>query len=72
MNKVIGYARISSGTGTQILDPQVSKLQESGCDQIFSETISFETPKEKEACKLVNSDNVGELIDLLHNEAKVI
>ena len=40
MNKVIGYARISSGTGTQILDPQVSKLQESGCDQIFSETIS--------------------------------
>ena len=30
---------ISSGTGTQILAPQVSKLQESGCDQIFSETI---------------------------------
>ena len=40
MNKVIGYARISSGTGTQILDPQVEKLKESGCDQIFSETIS--------------------------------
>ena len=40
MNKVIGYARISSSTGTQILDPQVQKLKESGCDQIFSETIS--------------------------------
>ena len=40
MNKIIGYARISSGTGTQILDPQVEKLKQSGCDQIFSETIS--------------------------------
>ena len=40
MNKVIGYARISSSTGTQQLDPQVAKLQESGVDQVFSETIS--------------------------------
>ena len=48
MNKVIGYARISSSTGSQILDPQVSKLQESGCDQIFSETISTrKTEKER-------------------------
>ena len=40
MNKIIGYARISSGTGTQILDPQIEKLKQSGVDQIFSETIS--------------------------------
>ena len=40
MNKVIGYARVSSASGTQILDPQVEKLKESGVDQIFSETIS--------------------------------
>ena len=40
MNKVIGYARISSSTGTQILDPQVEKLKQSGCNQIFSEMIS--------------------------------
>ena len=40
MNKVIGYARVSSNSGTQILDPQVEKLKESGVDQIFSETIS--------------------------------
>jgi len=45
---------------------------ESTQDEVLSQTISFENPKEKEACKLVNSDNVGELIDLLHNEAKVI
>jgi len=40
MNKVIGYARVSSTSRTQILDPQVEKLKESGVDQIFSETIS--------------------------------
>ena len=40
MNKIIGYARIISGKGRQILDPQVEKLKQSGCDQIFSETIS--------------------------------
>ena len=40
MNKVIGYARVSSASGIQILDPQVGQLKQSGCDQIFSETIS--------------------------------
>ena len=40
MNKIIGYARIVAGRGIQILDLQVEKLKQSGCDQIFSETIS--------------------------------
>jgi len=35
-------------------------------------SVSFEKPAEKGACKLVNSDNVAELVSLLHNEAKVI
>ena len=32
----------------------------------------FEKPAEKSACKFVDAGNVGELVDLLHNEAKVI
>ena len=40
MNKVIGYARVSSATGSQTVDAQVEKLKESGCDLIFFETIS--------------------------------
>ena len=35
-------------------------------------SISFEKPVEKGACKLVDADNVAELVNLLHNEAKVI
>ena len=34
--------------------------------------LSFEKPQEKSAVKLVSSDNIDELISLLHNEAKVI
>lgn len=35
-------------------------------------TVKYEKPAAKGACKMVDAGNVGELIDLLHNEAKVI
>lgn len=35
-------------------------------------SISFEKPAPKGAVKLVSPDNLDELVDLLHNEAKVI
>ena len=40
----------------------------------ISETkaVKFEKPASKSAVKLVNADNLDELINLLHNEAKVI
>ena len=66
MNKVIGYARISSSTGTQILDPQEQKLKESGCDQIFSETISTrKVEKERpELMKCLQSLRKGDTLKL--------
>ncbi len=33
---------------------------------------NFEKPEIKSACKMIDADNVDELINLLHNEAKVI
>lgn len=33
---------------------------------------NFEKPAEKSACKMIDPSNIDELIDLLHNEAKVI
>ncbi|HEX5742625.1 MAG TPA: electron transfer flavoprotein subunit beta/FixA family protein [Flavobacteriaceae bacterium] len=35
-------------------------------------TINFEKPEAKGAVKLVNADNLAELVNLLHTEAKVI
>ncbi len=37
-----------------------------------TQDVKFEKPAPKSAVKLVNADNVDELINLLHNEAKVI
>jgi len=41
-------------------------------DASLTSSVSFEKPAEKGACKLVDADNVAELVNLLHNEAKVI
>jgi electron transfer flavoprotein beta subunit len=38
----------------------------------LTEFISYELPPAKAACKMVDAENVKELVDLLHNEAKVI
>ena len=38
MEKIIGYARVS--TGGQTTDTQVAALKEAGCELVFEETIS--------------------------------
>ena len=38
----------------------------------LTETISFSLPPEKGACRYIDPENAGELIELLHSEAKVI
>ena len=35
-------------------------------------SINFDKPAPKSAVKLIDANNIGELVDLLHNEAKVI
>ena len=51
MNKVIGYARVSSKTSQQT-DSQLMKLKESGCELVFEETVSTRKA-EKERPELV-------------------
>ena len=66
MNKVIGYARVSSGSGSQTVDAQVEKLKESGCDLIFSETVSTrKTKKERpELMKCLSSLRKGDTLKI--------
>lgn len=40
--------------------------------EAMTEFVGFELPKAKPACKMVASDNVAELVNLLQNEAKVL
>ena len=37
-----------------------------------TESVKFEKPKPKGTCKIIDKENLDELISLLHNEAKVI
>ena len=45
---------------------------EPGASSKNSESVKFEMPPAKQAVKLISKDNVGELVNLLHTEAKVI
>jgi len=40
--------------------------------ETMTDFISFELPAPKPPCKMVDADNVAELVDLLQNEAKVL
>jgi electron transfer flavoprotein beta subunit len=37
-----------------------------------TQSVHYEMPEAKKACKMISPDNVEELVDLLHNEAKII
>jgi electron transfer flavoprotein beta subunit len=39
---------------------------------VMTEIVSYDLPPAKSACKMVDPENMDELISLLHNEAKVI
>ena len=40
--------------------------------QPLTEYIAYEMPQPKPPCKMIDAENVKELVNLLHNEAKVI
>lgn len=40
--------------------------------EILTEFVNYELPPSKAACKMIDAENVKELVDLLHNEAKLI
>ena len=40
--------------------------------ETLTEVVSYEVPPAKSACKYIEADNMDELVELLHNEAKVI
>ena len=40
--------------------------------EALTEFVSYELPAAKAACKMVDAENVSELVSLLKNEAKVL
>ena len=64
--------RIPNMRGIMMARKKPLNVVESTGNENTTSTQSFEKPAPKGAVKLVDADNVDELINLLHNEAKVI
>ena len=64
--------RIPNMRGIMTARSKALHIVEPTADQPETKAIKFEKPAAKSAVKLVSADNLDELINLLHNEAKVI
>ena len=64
--------RIPNMRGIMMARTKALTLVEPTGDATATKAVKFEKPAAKSAVKLVNADNLDELINLLHNEAKVI
>jgi electron transfer flavoprotein beta subunit len=70
--KELTEPRIPNMRGIMAARTKPLKVVEASSAQANSQTLSFELPAAKGACKLISVEDAGQLIDLLHNEAKVI
>lgn len=64
--------RIPNMRGIMMARKKPLQVVEPTANNVATLTQSFEKPAPKGAVKLVDADNIDELINLLHNEAKVI
>jgi electron transfer flavoprotein beta subunit len=70
--KGIAEARIPNMRGIMAARTKPLKVVPASGAQALTEVKVFEAPAPKKAVRLVSPDNVEELVELLHNEAKVI
>ncbi len=64
--------RIPSMRGIMMARKKPLNVVEPAAAENKTEFVSYELPPAKAACKLVDPENMKELVDLLHTEAKVI
>ncbi len=64
--------RIPSMRGIMMARKKPLKVVESCGAEALTAFTAYQPPQAKAACKMIDADNVAELVDLLHNEAKII
>lgn len=64
--------RIAAMRGIMMARTKPLKVYEPVAAESFTEIRSFEKPAPRAACKFIDPENPGQLIDLLQNEAKII
>jgi electron transfer flavoprotein beta subunit len=64
--------RIAAMRGIMMARSKPIKLVDPVASEQLTQILVFEKPAPRVACKYIDADNPGQLIDLLQNEAKVI
>ncbi len=64
--------RIPSMRGIMMARKKPLNVLEPVAAEPLTSFVKYSAPKPKSACKMVDPENVEELVDLLHNEAKII
>jgi electron transfer flavoprotein beta subunit len=64
--------RIPNMRGIMMARKKPLQVVEAIDSEVLTSANEFEKPENKSTCKMVAAENIDELIDLLHNEAKVI
>lgn len=64
--------RIPNMRGIMTARTKALTILEPVASDVNTKSVKFEKPAPKSAVKLISTDNIDELINLLHNEAKVI
>ncbi|MEI6122834.1 MAG: electron transfer flavoprotein subunit beta/FixA family protein [Bacteroidota bacterium] len=64
--------RIPNMRGIMMAKSKPLQVVEAVAVEPLTEFVGFEMPKPKSACKKIDPENVKELVNLLHNEAKLI
>jgi len=70
--KGMAEARIPNMRGIMAARTKPLKVVPAADVEPLTAIVSYELPPAKTGVKLIDAENVGELVDLLHNEAKVI
>lgn len=63
--------RIAAMRGIMAARTKPIRVYEPQAIENFTEVLNYEMPKPRAACKYVDAENAGQLIDLLQNEARV-
>ena len=71
-NKGLAEARIPNMRGIMAAKTKPLQVVQPAQVEKLTAIKNYEPPRQKSAVKMVNADNVDELVQLLHNEAKII
>ena len=71
-SKGMAEQRIPNMRGIMAARTKPLKVIEPVDQKVLTSVIKFELPNPKTGCKYVDPENMDELVELLHNESKVI